>query len=69
MEGGYAVSIGLRISNGCGVRRRGTFAVASYVAVDTTVVCPQPKARRGGQFFTGHEIPTTGGEPLRFQSR
>ena len=46
------------------------FAVASYVAVDTTVVCPQPKAQApGGQFFTGHEIPTTGGEPLRFQPR
>jgi hypothetical protein len=46
------------------------FAVASYVAVDTTVVCPQPKAQAaGGQFFTGREIPTTGGEPLRFQSR
>lgn len=46
------------------------FAVASYVKVSTTVVCPQPEPQAAaGQFFTGHEIPTTGGEPLRFQSR
>ena len=47
-----------------------TVAALAYVKVDTTVVCPQPKAQAAwGQFFTGREIPTTGGEPLRFQSR
>ena len=47
-----------------------TFATLAYVKVSTTVVCPQPEAQAaGGQFFTGREIPTTGGEPLRFQSR
>jgi hypothetical protein len=47
-----------------------TFATLAYVKVSTTVVCPQPEAQAaGGKFFTGREIPTTGGEPLRFQSR
>jgi hypothetical protein len=47
-----------------------TVATLAYVKVSTTLVCPQPEAQAaGGQFFTGHEIPTTGGEPLRFQSR
>lgn len=47
-----------------------TVATLAYVKVSTTVVCPRPEAQAaGGQFFTGHEIPTTGGEPLRFQSR